>query len=201
MSTFQDAGKVLLTATPPPGVLPAVALWMFKEQEPVQRVLHRLKYANCPWIGIEIGARLGEILKFDRSCRSNMVVPVPLPADRRSARGYNQREWIARGVAATLGTTLATDVLVRVRATGSQTKLSQNERLKNLKGAFKILGRKVAGQHVVLIDDTVTTGATLMACADVLVEAGARSVLPAAAAAAPLRAALEPDPGFSVILS
>lgn len=174
---------------------------MFEEQEPIQRVLHRLKYANSPWIGTEIGILLGLMLKMESACRAKLVVPVPLHADRRSARGYNQSEWIARGVATTLGAALVTNQLVRVRATGSQTKLSQDDRLENMDGAFQIQGRDVVGQHVVLIDDTVTTGATLMACADALVTAGALSVLPAAAAAAPLRAALEPDPGFSVILS
>lgn len=199
--TFQDAGCVLLTAEPPNGVLPVAALWMFREREPIQRLMHRLKYANSPWIGTEIGAMLGEKLRIESTCRLDLVVPVPLHTDRRVNRGYNQSDWIARGVASSLGASVATDALARVRATRSQTKLSQNERLENVEGAFQVQSDAVVGRRVALIDDTVTTGATLMTAAGALVTAGALTVLPAAIAAAPLRTAPEPDPGFSVVLS
>ena len=190
-----------MTAALPDRVLPVLALWVFEEHEPVQKIMHQLKYGNSPWIGIEIGSMLGDKLELGHDWKPDLVTAVPLHPDRRSSRGYNQSEWIARGVAQRLGAVSASDVILRVRATRSQTKLSQDERLANVEGAFTVHEDTVDGKHVALIDDTVTTGATLMACAQALVDAGALTVLPAAGAAAPLRSALEPDPGFSVILS
>jgi ComF family protein len=201
--TFNEAGSVPLTADLPAGVLPLVATWMFREREPIQRVMHQVKYANRPWIGIEMGRILGEKLRAQPTLSPTLIVPIPLHKMRYAQRGYNQSEWIAQGVASSLAgsgdVTLATDVLVRARFTKSQTALSREERITNVGKAFRVGGRGLGGEHVILVDDTVTTGATLMTAAEALIEAGAAAVQPAAVAAAPLRMRVEHATGFPVI--
>lgn len=125
------------------------------------------------WLGRQLGARLVEA-GFGGSADGGLppvtaVVPVPLHWRRRWKRGYNQAELIARGVAAALGVPLRTDLLRKARSTGSQTALSQQERLANVARAFRANRRALVSLaasspsacHLLLIDDVFTTGATL----------------------------------------
>jgi ComF family protein len=103
-------------------------------------------------------------------------VPVPLAASRRRERGYNQSEHLARALARLTGGTVLEDVLVRVRATVSQTQLTPAERRVNVQHAFVASGRsraEIGGRALVLVDDVFTTGATLNACAVALRDGGA----------------------------
>lgn len=107
------------------------------------------------------------------------LVPVPLAASRRRERGYNQSEVLAVEYARCTGLDVWADVLVRTRATRSQTRLTPADRLTNVAGAFRAAadaGPRLRGAHVVLVDDVVTTAATLNACAAALVAGGARVV-------------------------
>jgi predicted amidophosphoribosyltransferase len=106
-------------------------------------------------------------------------VPVPLGAARLRARGYNQSERLARALAPRVALPVWDGVLVRGRDTTSQTRLTPEQRLSNVSGAFRAAagaGRQLRGTHVVLVDDVVTTAATLNACAAALLAAGARIV-------------------------
>lgn len=102
---------------------------------------------------------------------ASLVIPVPLSAERQKDRGFNQAELIAAGLAQRLNLPCAT-ALQRTRDTGSQVGLSQRQRHRNVLGAFKANADLVRGQQVVLVDDLVTTGATMHACAQALKGAG-----------------------------
>lgn len=105
------------------------------------------------------------------------LVAVPLAAGRRRERGFNQSELLATAVARRLQLPVWSDVLERVRDTSSQTRLTPEDRLRNVSGAFRAPASaraKLRGAHVVLVDDVVTTASTLNACAAALSDGGAR---------------------------
>ncbi len=107
------------------------------------------------------------------------LIPVPLARDRQRERGYNQSELLARVIARSWSVPVWTGVLERRRKTRSQTRLTPGERLANVAGAFCVApggGPRLRGAHVVLVDDVVTTAATLNSCAGALYDAGARII-------------------------
>jgi ComF family protein len=115
----------------------------------------------------------------DVTAERSALVPVPLAADRERERGYNQSALLARALAPHWNTPVWEDVLQRTRATGTQTRLTPEERRRNVSGAFAAradAGPRLRGAHVVLVDDIITTGATLAACANALFAGGARIV-------------------------
>jgi len=105
----------------------------------------------------------------------DMIIPVPISRGRRWKRGYNQSELIARGISEVTGIPLRTDILRRVHFDRSQTKLTVLERTENVEHAFELKAAKakdVSGKHILLVDDIITTGATITACAKELMKAG-----------------------------
>jgi ComF family protein len=168
------------------------ALWQFTEAGPVRNILHQLKYANAPWLGGHIGDLVADLVPTDETWQEGCVIPVPLSPTKRIERGYNQSGWIAKGLASAVGCRLIHGALARRRPTRSQTTLGRGQRLSNVAGAFHAEPSRVLDEHIILVDDTITTGATILECARTLRSAGARMVLPLAAASAPLRAAMEP---------
>ena len=136
-------------------------------------------------IGEELGRVLGERIRDVGRGESGVVVPLPLHRSRLRERGYNQCACIARGVAAVTGRPVDHRLVRRVRFTASQTTLGHEERRDNVRGAFAVRPHaSVAGMTVLLVDDVVTTGATMRACASALCSAGARSVIACAVAIA-----------------
>lgn len=142
-------------------------------------VVHALKYAGWHAVADGMAARMAALPWPDDVVRERAcVVPVPLAASRQRERGYNQSACLAAAVARRWDLPMP-DVLTRTRSTPSQTRLTPSERLRNVAGAFATLAsaeRTVRGAHVVLVDDVVTTAATLNACAAALVASGARIV-------------------------
>jgi ComF family protein len=107
------------------------------------------------------------------------LVPVPLSTKRQRERGYNQSERLAQALAARLRLPVWNEALMRVRHTDTQTRLTPGERLRNVSGAFRapLSARKLLrGAHIIVVDDVVTTAATLNACAAALCDGGARIV-------------------------
>jgi ComF family protein len=147
-------------------------------------LVHRLKYGKRLYLARELGRIAAEALedpRFDRARDEQWpLVPVPLHRSRLFKREFNQAEEIARVMARATGLPVC-HALRRVRATSTQTTLHRKERFENLKGAFELTraGRKRCDERVpgiILVDDVLTTGSTLGACARVLRKAGCRTV-------------------------
>lgn len=145
-----------------------------------QRIVHALKYEG--WWRVAEGAAL-RMARLDWPAdvieEQAALVPVPLAASRLRQRGYNQSECLARALGALWQVPVRTDVLIRSRATQTQTRLTPEERVRNVHGAFVATAAaraELRGAHIVLVDDVVTTAATLNACASALHDAQVRIV-------------------------
>ena len=144
-------------------------------QGAVQDLAYNLKYQNVRASAPELGRLLASHLKLARH-HADSLVPVPLHRRRERERGYNQSELLAREASKDTCIPLATDVLVRTKDSPPQVSMkSPEERRRNIEGAFECTG-DVAGKRLLLVDDVVTTGSTMSACARPLKAAGAASV-------------------------
>jgi len=142
---------------------------------PVQRALHRLKYKRDIILADSLACLLREAWRaYDLP--GDLVVPVPLSAERLRERGYNQANLLARAFAELTRLPYLSSGAVRIRHTASQVKLSAAQRRENVACAFEAKPQVVFGQTIILIDDVCTTGATLAACAEALRAAGAAGV-------------------------
>jgi len=140
---------------------------------PVRRAMHQLKYEN----GISWGRLFGEILGtwWQPDGIAWQVVPIPLSAERQQERGYNQAEEISHSFARWTGLAHCPKALSRVKVTQRQHLLNPSERSTNIQGAFQAAS-SVKGKSILLVDDIMTTGATLQEAANVLLAAGALRV-------------------------
>ena len=139
--------------------------------------MHALKYNGWPAVATAMARRMANLRFPDDVMRErSAIVPIPLSRARLRERGYNQSELLAKALAARWELPVRTDLVTRTRATSTQTRLTPGERLRNVSGAFRaVAGRNsLRGQHLVLVDDVVTTAATLNACATALYDGGAR---------------------------
>ena len=143
-------------------------------------IVHALKYDGWRMAADGMAERMARLAwPQDVVEERRALVPVPLAAARLRERGFNQSELIARALASRWSIPVWTDLLSRRRNTETQTRLTPGDRLRNVAGAFDVsssVSTHLRGAHLVLIDDVVTTGATLNACAEMLIERGARIV-------------------------
>jgi ComF family protein len=148
--------------------------------EPMRELVLALKFGGWEAVAAPMGARMAALpLPEDVAEEARLVVPVPISAVRLRERGYNQAERIAVAYAQHTVRRCAPELLLRTRATRRQTRLHPGERRANVAGAFTVPAPRrdeVRGEHLLLLDDVWTTGATALACAEALVEAGARVV-------------------------
>ena len=163
-----DAFNALLERQRPDGeameYANAAALLFYHRENPYKRIPQALKYGRNLAAGRFFAARLGAYLAAaPQFADVDCVVPVPLHWWRRWRRGYNQAEILARELAGALGASLAPKALVRVRRTRTQTRLDAAARERNVAGVFRLRAAPSA-RHILLVDDTFTTGATLAAC-------------------------------------
>ncbi|HDP99608.1 MAG TPA: ComF family protein [bacterium] len=155
----------------------AWALWNFSPV--MQQIIHQLKYSELWKLADKIGKLMAEAFNaLNLSPDDLLIVPVPLHRTRLRERGYNQSALIAGSLAAELGLCCRDDILQRIRYTKTQTKLSAIERQKNVADAFRVShSEEIRGATVVLIDDVLTTGATMNACSKVLAAFHPRQIL------------------------
>lgn len=164
----------------------ATALLLFYKGGMAQKLIHNLKYSEKKEIGMYLGSMLGrEILESPHFAGIDVIVPVPLHAKRQRKRGFNQSQLIGEGLTSATGIPLCTDVLIRITPTQTQTRKSRFLRWKNVESVFHIANPSVfENRNILLLDDVVTTGSTLEACAAKLLECkGARVWIAAAALA------------------
>lgn len=152
----------------------AAALFYFEAHAETANIIYELKYRNHPEIGEVMGRMMARELQstgfFDGI---DAIVPVPLAKKRQRQRGYNQSVEIARGVSAVTGLPIYNKVVRRTVFEGSQTNKGRWERNENVEKVFELADDdNIDGKHLLIIDDVVTTGATVIACAKELVRAG-----------------------------
>lgn len=138
----------------------------FGNENSVQTVIHYLKYKGFSKIGNFLGSYFGnELLKISQRLKEyDIICPVPLYKTKVRERGYNQSEFICSGINSISNIKQINDLIIRIRHTKSQTHLKYFERLSNVKDAFKIndeYKNKISGKKILLVDDVVTTGATI----------------------------------------
>lgn len=152
----------------------AAALFYFEAHAETANIIYELKYKNHPEIGEMMGRMMAkELLSSGFFEGIDAIVPVPLARKRQRQRGYNQSMEIARGVSAVTGLPIYNKVVRRTVFEGSQTNKGRWERNENVEKVFELADEdNIDGKHLLIIDDVVTTGATVIACAKELVKAG-----------------------------
>lgn len=143
------------------------ACFFFAKSGKVQHLIHQLKYKGNKEAGVFLGQQLGESIKEAPLFQGiDYLIPVPLHPKREKKRGYNQSLMITRGINEVTGIPIGNQFLVRAVHTETQTKKSSEERYKNVKDIFELHhADELEGKHILLIDDVLTTGATLESCA------------------------------------
>ena len=145
-----------------------------------KEIIHALKYEGWTRAAAKMGERMSR-MRFPADVEEEhpALIPIPLPAARRRERGFNQSEMLAISIAKRRHAEMMNDVLHRESAIRSQTQLTPGERLSNVAGAFSVSNDarpRIRGRHLMLVDDVITTGATLRAAAEALFAAGARTI-------------------------
>ena len=171
------------------GLLDGVSTpYYFEKGCVLQTLIHELKYAGATRIGVMLGRDIGRSLQQPGDVKGfDVVIPIPLHRARARERGYNQSEFLCRGITEVTGARMTTSVLTRIRYTRTQTALSREEREENVLSAFRIDPRRahlLYDASVLLVDDVITTGSTMRACARMLRMCGVKSVRAAAIAIA-----------------
>jgi ComF family protein len=155
-----------------------LALYKFSKMSKVQHLLHALKYRNHPEIGIALGKIYGEtLLSVDLQNEIDLIIPVPLHSKRKRSRGYNQSDQFGKGLAEQLGVECSDEIMKRVIRTETQTRRTKLQRWMNVKEGFEIVHvDRVANKRILLVDDVITTGATIEACGLELINAGCKEL-------------------------
>ncbi|MBW6491310.1 MAG: ComF family protein [Lentimicrobium sp.] len=143
----------------------AASCYYFSKGSKVQHLVHQLKYKGYKEIGSYIGELYGKELKNSPLFNSiSVVIPVPLHPRKQAKRGYNQAEWFAIGLAESMKAELDTTTLIRAHSSETQTRKTRFRRWENVKEIFQLTDpQRLAGKHILLVDDVITTGSTLEA--------------------------------------
>jgi len=144
----------------------ATAQYYFTKGSLMQHLMHELKYRGNKELGLQMGRLMGnDLQQTHRFCHVDALIPLPLFPAREKRRGYNQATILCQGIAQVLNVDVLRDVVVRREHTETQTKKGRTERWQNMEGKFELLNsHKIENKHVLLVDDVITTGATLEAC-------------------------------------
>jgi ComF family protein len=141
------------------------AFLFYKKGDKVQKILHHLKYYGTKEVGTFLGNIYGtQLIQHEKWKKIDMIIPIPLHKKKERKRGYNQSEWIAKGLSAGMQIPYNTNLLIRSEFTETQTKKSRFHRWQNVKDVFQLTDLNMLNhKHILLCDDVLTTGATLEA--------------------------------------
>lgn len=157
------------------GRLPVVngtSQFYYTKESMMQKLMHEFKYRGNKELGLYLGRLLGRSLQESRFNDIEALVPLPLFPSKEKKRGFNQSQVLCEGITEILSIPVLNDVIVRIADTETQTKKNRVERWQNMEGKFELIDpQAVKGRHVLLIDDVITTGATLEACGRELIKA------------------------------
>lgn len=145
----------------------ATSFFYYRKGSDFRNILHRLKYGGQKEIGEVMGRCMAtELLPYHFFSGIDVIIPVPLHSKKQHMRGYNQSEWIARGISAISGIPVDTTSVSRTKNTVTQTRKTVFARWENVDQTFMLhLPERFVGKHLLIIDDVLTTGATTVACA------------------------------------
>jgi len=145
----------------------------FTKESLVQHLMHQLKYRGNKELGLQLGRIMGVALKASNRFNDiDALIPLPLFPSKEKKRGYNQAKILCDGIEEILNHPILSNVIIRPQHTETQTKKGRIERWKNIEGKFKLIDpAAIENKHLLLIDDVVTTGATLEACGNELLSA------------------------------
>lgn len=159
------------------GIIPVervAALFYYEAGSKTSNILYDLKYHDHPEIGVVMGRMVAR--EFNEAGffeDIDMIIPVPLAKSRQRHRGYNQSREIAKGISLVTGLPINDYVVQRMKFEKSQTQVGRWERQENVANVFEVKDTKnLRGRHILLVDDVVTTGATMVACAREILKAG-----------------------------
>jgi len=152
--------------------------FVFEKDKELQHAIHALKYDKKFPVGIFLGKVLAAEIKSSKTnWKFDLIIPIPLHQLKKAERGYNQAYYIAKGVGKIFKVKVSDRSVKRIKYTESQTTMNLNEREENISGAFKVKwNTQVRGKNILLLDDVITTGATISECGKILLESGASKV-------------------------
>ena len=143
----------------------ATATYYFSKESLIQHLVHQFKYKGNKDLGLQLGRLLGKYLVQSDRFNAEALVPLPLFAVKEKRRGYNQATVLCDGIAEIMKIPVLKNAIIRPQHTDTQTKKGRLERWQNMEGKFVLQDEKaIANKHLLLVDDVITTGATLEAC-------------------------------------
>ena len=143
----------------------ATAQYYFTGESLMKRLMHQFKYKGNKELGLQLGKMMGESISRSRRFEVDALIPLPLFAAKEKKRGYNQSTVLCEGIAESLRIPVLKDIIIRSQHTDTQTKKRRIERWQNMEGKFIVVKPEcIRGKHLLLVDDVITTGATLEAC-------------------------------------
>lgn len=162
----------------------AMASYFFSKKQALRHIIHAFKYEQNKEVCIQMGKLMGEHIKnCERMLPIDYLIPIPIHDSRAKKRGYNQALLLCEGIEHTTGIPILANIVQRARATETQTRKGRSARWENVEDGFYIGEEKLLQQkHLLLIDDVITTGATLEACGSVILKAQPASLSIAALA-------------------
>ncbi len=152
----------------------ATSQYYYTKESLMQRLIHNFKYKGNKELGFYLGSLMGQQLaQTNRFLSIDALIPLPLFPSKEKRRGFNQSAVICEGIAQHLQKPVWKDVLIRTSYTETQTRKNRVDRWKNIEGRFELINKeKIEGKHILLVDDIITTGATLEAGGRELQSAG-----------------------------
>jgi ComF family protein len=164
-----------------------VSCFLFEKEGVFQEIIHLFKYRGMKTVGVRLGTKIGEKMIAEKFPRADYLIPVPLHRRKKRERGYNQSECICNGISHVTGIPVNASLIRRIKDTQSQTQLNLEQRKENVNDAFQIDPSYlplIQDKIFILVDDVMTTGATIQECARVLLQFKAKKVFAASAALA-----------------